>query len=535
MRSIIGQCEECCTCPTAVAVITSPVVTIETSCVSKTAYDISLCGFSGYDDGSYDAEHPGLWEGQGKKWTVRTLSGGSLTVGTDGEDCSGDCYNGTTVRYEYSGTISFDGCTKIPAGLREQFDGCPDGVTPNDDGMIESIQLFHPECQDPFTDHSTLTVKTSTPCSGCFSPSQTQTRYDAAENLSAPDTMAAAIARQESSTGTSCCAKTGTLDLVTLTSPESESPIFFDGETTSVVVSFSITAEPDTTYPLKITYSNEDGSGPLADSFDFIEITTDEDGLFEGEIDVPEPDAGATRCFVRVELDAGSEYGIRFAVPKVGIGICLRASWVERTIDEGGEGISSVSVYAPGVYRPAVEISAPPEGGTQAYAIAAMSSAGAVTGISILNPGSGYTSAPTVTVQTAFNGGTTSTGWTATMGGDQIASITGGTGGDYLPTLDFSGSDGDIAIASVTVTDSGSEYTDAPVIYITPKVTGATAADLLVHLGTEVEKCEAWDGVVPEDYDPEDFDTWPKFSTFEIGSDAKVRNIRTVCDCSACP
>jgi len=200
-----------------------------------------------------------------------------------------------------------------------------------------------------------------------------------------------------------------------------------------------------------------------------------------------------------------SRYRLRFAIPKVRTGKHLRASWVERFIYEAGVAVTSVEVYARGVYRPTVTLGAPPSGGVQARAIAVMSSTGTIASIAILNPGSGYTSAPTVTVQAASGGGTSSTGWTATLTAGQVSAIAFGTAGNYRPTLAFTGGGGSGATATctvdstggidaVTITAGGSAYTIEPTLTITAKITGSTAADLIIHLGTETAKCAVWDG-----------------------------------------
>jgi hypothetical protein len=253
-----------------------------------------------------------------------------------------------------------------------------------------------------------------------------------------------------------------------------------------------------------------------------------------------------------------SRYRIRFKIPQVRTGKCYRVNWAERFIPEAGTSISSVEVYSPGVYRPTVTLSAPHSGGTQARAVAVMSSTGTVSSIRILNPGSGYTSAPIVTVQAAINSGTTATGWTATLTGGQVTLISGGSGGDYRPTLTFSAppSPGTTATATctvdeqggidaVSVTASGSGYTSAPTLTITSKVSGATTADLLLHLGTETTKCTTWDGTTPGGYDPATPSTYPilgdgtnpYFSLAVPTSDGTtlVANVRAVCDCSSCP
>jgi len=250
-----------------------------------------------------------------------------------------------------------------------------------------------------------------------------------------------------------------------------------------------------------------------------------------------------------------SRYRLRFSIPTTNTGTNFRATWVERFIAEAGTTISSVSVHSAGVYRPTVTLSAPPTGGTQAHARAVMSSTGTISSISILHPGSGYTSAPTVTVESATGGGTSSTGWVATLTAGQVTAIGSGSAGDYRPTLAFSGGGGSSAtatctldavggIASVTVTAAGSAYTSEPTLTITPKVTSSTAADLLIHLGTETAKCTVWDGATPGGYAEGTPSTWPILPSsapyyFELAvptSDgtALVANLRTVCDGTAC-
>jgi hypothetical protein len=250
-----------------------------------------------------------------------------------------------------------------------------------------------------------------------------------------------------------------------------------------------------------------------------------------------------------------SRYRLRFKIPTVGTALNFRATWVERFIAEAGVSISSVSVNKSGVYRPTVTLSAPPSGGTQAYAVAVMSSTGTVSSISILNIGSGYTSAPTVTIQTASGGGTTSTGWTATLTAGSVTAIAGGTAGDYRPTLAFSGGGGSSATATctvnaqggidvVTMTASGTAYTSEPTLTITSKVSGSTAADLLIHLGTETSKCTVWDGATPGGYNPVTSSTWPILPSTApnyyliavpgMDGTTLVANVRTYCDGSTC-
>lgn len=323
----------------------------------------------------------------------------------------------------------------------------------------------------------------------------------------------------------------------------------------SEIFSDSIPATP--TSATTATYQSGAGSATLSDEYTTAQLVTNTIAALPSW---PGTWAGTAGAFINISTDELScaarvaRYRLRFKIPLVGTGKNYRASWVERFIPEAGVGVSSVEVYSPGVYRPAVTISAPPAGGPQALAVAVMSSAGGVASIRILNPGAGYTSAPTVTVQSATGGGTTSTGWSATLGpGGQIAAISGGTAGDYLPTLSFSSGgataictmDAQGGIATVSLTAPGSGHTSEPTLTITAKVSGATPADLLVHLGTETARCIVWGGVTPGGYDPATPSTYPilgdgtdPYFTLDVPSSdgtTLVANLRAVCDGSACP
>lgn len=198
-----------------------------------------------------------------------------------------------------------------------------------------------------------------------------------------------------------------------------------------------------------------------------------------------------------------SRYRFRVPLHKIGTGKCYRIRWDVQAIPKTGVPITSLELWSRGVYRPAVTLSAPPAGGTQARAVAVMASGGSVASIRILHPGSGYTSAPTVTVAAAINGGTTATA-TASISAGQVTAITVGTAGNYLPQLTIGGGgtgatatctlDPQGGIASVSLGASGSGYTTAPAVTITPRVSGAVSGDILAHAGTETSHCEVWDG-----------------------------------------
>jgi autotransporter-associated beta strand protein len=92
-------------------------------------------------------------------------------------------------------------------------------------------------------------------------------------------------------------------------------------------------------------------------------------------------------------------------------------------------------------------------GGTGATAYATVS-AGAVTGITISNPGSGYTSMPTIFISSTVTGGVAGSGATANVSGITLQGIALNDGGfDYTnPTISLTGGGGTGATASATPT-----------------------------------------------------------------------------------
>ena len=152
--------------------------------------------------------------------------------------------------------------------------------------------------------------------------------------------------------------------------------------------------------------------------------------------------------------------------------------------------VSGITLTQPGAgftSTPTVSLSAPDiSGGVQATASATLSGAG-VTAITLSNAGSGYTSAPTVT----FTGGN-GTGATASavLSGAGVTAVSVGAGGTgySAATVVFSApnvSGGTNALGTVTltadavtaivITDPGSGYTSAPTATISGDGTGATA------------------------------------------------------------
>lgn len=148
-----------------------------------------------------------------------------------------------------------------------------------------------------------------------------------------------------------------------------------------------------------------------------------------------------------------------------------------------GGGVNSISITNPGTgYTsvPTVAFSAAPTGGTTATGTATLG----VVSATVSNGGSGYgTTAPTVTFSAPASGGRTAAGTAVLSAGGSVTSITitdPGFGYTSTPTITFGGTGGAIATANLGVvgiapTNRGSGYNSAPTITIAAPTTGTTA------------------------------------------------------------
>jgi hypothetical protein len=145
--------------------------------------------------------------------------------------------------------------------------------------------------------------------------------------------------------------------------------------------------------------------------------------------------------------------------------------------------ITSVGITAAGTgytSAPAVTVSG---GGGGGAVLQAVVSGGTVAGLNILNPGTGYTTFPDITIAPP---GTAATA-TATVTANVVTALNVSGGGGYsaAPTITISGGGGSGAAAtasvsngvvSVNLTSGGTGYTATPTVTISPPGTTATAA-----------------------------------------------------------
>lgn len=256
------------------------------TCRSWTATP-SLVGWSGYDDGSYDAGDPTAWAGYGRKWRTRTLSG------TFYDRTSGACDYDR--KYTYTGAAQIDASGYSAYGtfasFRKDAPGCVEtSITSFDEtgiGEASSASVgVGSSCGGGAQVEQTTVSLTQADFEGCAAVSWDGT---GSETLSDEDTIEDAIDRESPAEDDppSCCAVTG---VIAATSPESTSPTSV-GESTRAEVDFTLTGEPSTTYTITLTLTNyvHSTGTPLADTTEDIEITTDGSGVADLTWSIPQP------------------------------------------------------------------------------------------------------------------------------------------------------------------------------------------------------------------------------------------------------
>lgn len=270
----VGPDGECCEdCSRA-----SPCDSCGPSCalitpISACKENAQLCGWSGYDDGSYDPDSPDDWAGQRKKWSSRVLSGEITYRNGDCSDCaappSPPIGSWAFIKYVFTGAAEIT-CESGPTDASREY--WASGIDPETGlGDCEIQYLFSDETQSLSTpvgpvgddcssgnhasDTKTLTERTITGC-GCFGgadPYASQ-RGVAQETLSGEVTLSDALLSQ-APLGLSPWAYQSS-DEFTLTTPEDTGPITKLGDAQTSISNIGLTGlTPGNAYRLTIRYA----------------------------------------------------------------------------------------------------------------------------------------------------------------------------------------------------------------------------------------------------------------------------------------
>lgn len=490
--SIVGICSECCDCPIP-ELYFYPRVTV--ACVSREG-TASICGWSGYrPDGNVQANSDPTAPWQGKKWKTKTFAGsldyfinsyaeGNPSFVSCGGDptCDGGNSGARNDHWEFSGAIERT-CAGITSNTAQQDfsqTGTGDNTCVMGTPIVSSISTIRSAGGSTFVNAIALTQITRSG-QNCFDGYYTT--GSATETLGDEDTFADALARVEPpiTPGSSCCAY---ISSQAITSPESTAALSKTGR--AVTLQISVEGAPSTTYTIRLRFSNANLSDPSEendDTIEEIEVTTDEDGVAELEYDVEDPAVGYQRCFVRAETDS---YQFKFRAPLVNGGECYKITWAER------------------VYDPEVGMS--------------------VVSIPVASGGSGYTTAPDVTIA--------------------APELEDGVQAEATAVIDTNPSSPTFGqVTAINVTVSGSGYiadsldglTSLLSVSIAPPEEGTTAQAGCAVLSGDTAKEWAWSGSVPEGYDPEDSSTWPVSPVFTVtleeGMDWRIACVEAVCIC----
>lgn len=213
--------------------------TINWECMSIEGSAV-MCGFSGYDDGSYNPASPGSWSGQFRKWTGRQISGDIYFCGfMPGFGCSIPLESGG---FQYSGTVilTCDGITQYAQrqGASSWGVGC---VQPVYDGSVVNVTQINTVDRGSSTAvttvSKTLTSLTVTGNEECF----TSQKYfgenveSLVDEVNLYDVMLSG--NPEAPIGSECCATT---ESGTLAEPESQASITIVGRVVRLRIATSI-------------------------------------------------------------------------------------------------------------------------------------------------------------------------------------------------------------------------------------------------------------------------------------------------------
>jgi hypothetical protein len=178
-------------------------------------------------------------------------------------------------------------------------------------------------------------------------------------------------------------------------------------------------------------------------------------------------------------------------------------------------GVNTIAITSAGggyvstAAAPAVTFSAPDiAGGIQATGTVVISG-GAVTAIAITSGGTGYDTAPTITITTATGDTGSGATATATLTDGVVSAITitaGGSGYKVAPTVSIAGGTPDTAavlgavtvgastVTGITVVNNGTGYSTAPTITIAapPSGTTATATCTITAAGVKITNAESY-------------------------------------------
>lgn len=328
--SIIGQCTECCACPTPE--------------VPGFDYQLTYTSRSG-DLGCVGANLSGSVDYEDVTYEDLTLSGTLTLTSRETKTASGsgswNYYTGGSVSSSSSRTIEIPPAAPTTTTGSATYTDCtvgiagpgapPDYSSAGEAGATNLLWEYRAAdlivATDPGTGIGYSRFRTY------YNPTTlaTQNVYGSGAGPGSPwilvydreKTASGSISGQtvtgviEGDVGTDECAVTETGDEVGV----------------SVSVEMDVFGQPDTTYVITVVYEDTPTASP-AEQEDF-EVTTDSDGLATLTFAIKQPNGGVTRCIDTITARA-TTYIVRFRVPLSG---CYSASWT--ITDSGGSGTTS--------------------------------------------------------------------------------------------------------------------------------------------------------------------------------------------------